>query len=166
MLKKLLPSVVRVEAVDGVGSGFIISSDGLIITNDHVVGADLVVDVTLSDGSVREAIVIVRATEEDVALLAMDGYQMPAVEFASIGTTAVGDQVLALGYAFDLPRLAAMTRGLVSAFRPNSFGTLTAIETDTALNPGYSGGPLIDLAEEWSGLTPRYREKLTASVLP
>ena len=153
MLKKLLPSVVRVEAVDGTGSGFIISSDGLIITNDHLVGADLVVDVTLSDGSVREAIVIARATEEDVALLATDGYQMPAVEFGPVGTTAVGDEVVALGYAFDTPGLASMTRGLVSAFRPNAFGTLTAIETNAALDPGYSGGPLIDLGGRVIGIS-------------
>ena len=143
--QRLRPSVVRIESSGGTGSGFIISSNGLIVTNAHVVGEDLSLDVTLSDGSVRTAIVLGTAMEEDIALLVIDAYQMPAVRFGSTDTTILGNEVLALGYALDLPGTASLTRGLVSAFRPNTFGGLTALQTDTAVNPGNSGGPLLDL---------------------
>ena len=144
-MEKVRPAVVRIQASGGVGSGFIISANGLIVTNAHVVGDDLNVDVTLSDESIRSGVVIGTSPQEDIALLAIDGYQMNALEFGSTKTTGVGDEVLALGYAFDLPGAASLTRGLISAFRANAFGTLTAIQTDTAINPGNSGGPLFDL---------------------
>ncbi len=126
------------------GSGFIISSDGLIVTNAHVVGSDPAVDITLSDGSVRTGLVLGTAPDEDIALIAIDGYQMPAVDIAAPGSLAVGEEVLAMGYALNLPGAASLTRGVVSAFRPGAFGGLTAIQTDTAINPGNSGGPLAD----------------------
>ena len=157
--QRLRPSVVRIESSDGIGSGFIISSDGLIVTNAHVVGEDLSLDVTLSDGSVRTAIVLGTAIEEDIALLVIDAYQMPAVQFGSTDTTIVGNEVLALGYALNLPGTASLTRGLVSAFRPNTFGGLTALQTDTAVNPGNSGGPLLDLEGRVVGIvTAGFRE--------
>jgi hypothetical protein len=145
VVEKVRPSVVRIETSESVGTGFLLASNGLIVTNAHVVGDHLAVNVTLHDTSVRVGLVIGTAPEEDLALIAIAGYEMPVLELGSTQRTGVGAEVLALGYALDLPGTATLTRGLVSAFRSNAFGTLTAIQTDTALNPGNSGGPLLDL---------------------
>ena len=100
-----------------------------------------------------------RIQAEDIALLVIDGFQMPAVEFSSAGRPKVGDDVLAMGYALDLPGIATLTRGLVSAFRPELFGALTALQTDTAINPGNSGEPLVDLRGHVVGInTAGFRE--------
>jgi tetratricopeptide (TPR) repeat protein/S1-C subfamily serine protease len=150
--ESLRPSVVRIQASDGIGTGFIISSYGAIVTNAHVVGDDLDVDVTLSDGTVRNGLVLDRNQTADIALLVIDGYQLPTVELNSSERPEVGDEVLAMGYAFDLPGPASLTKGMVSAFRSNMFGSLTALQTDTALNPGNSGGPLVDLTGRVVGI--------------
>ena len=114
------------------------------MTNAHVVGSDLSVDVTLDDGSVRRHLVLGTTSQEDLALITIEAYQAPAVKFAQSEGIEVGDGVLALGFALDLPGTASLTTGVVSAFRPNAFGELTAIQTDTAVNPGNSGGPLVN----------------------
>ena len=75
----------------------------------------------------------------------MDGYQLPTVQLNASERPKVGDEVVAMGYALDLPGTATFTRGMVSAFRADMFGSLTALQTDTAINPGNSGGPLVDL---------------------
>ena len=143
----LRPSVVRIQSSDGTGTGFIITSDGVIVTNAHVVGDDSNVHVTLSDGRTRTGRVLGSYQAGDIALLDIDGNQWPAVELRSSGRPRVGDEVLAMGYAYALELLGAatLTKGLVSAFRPNFFGPLTALQTDAAINPGNSGGPLVDL---------------------
>ena len=150
--EELRPSVVRIKGSQGIGTGFVVDPGGLIVTNAHVVGSDLVVEVTLSGGSVRSGLVLGRAPSEDIALLAIDGYQMPAVDLGTSRRPRIGEDVLAMGYAFDLPGTASLTRGSVSAFRPNAFGPLTALQTDTALNPGNSGGPLVDLTGQVVGI--------------
>ena len=116
----------------------------MIVTNAHVVGDDLFVTVTLSDGSVLWGPVLGLSEHEDIALVDIEAHEMSVMEIGSTVETVVGDEVLALGFAYDLPGTASLSRGVVSAFRPNAFGTLTAIQTDTALNPGNSGGPLFD----------------------
>ena len=143
--KILRPSVVKIEGTDSVGTGFLISENGLIVTNAHVVGDELELLVTLFDTNKRKAIVLGKDINEDIALLAIEGYKLKPISFGTLERPAVGDEVLAMGYALDLPGNATFTKGMVSAFRPNLFGNLTALQTDTAINPGNSGGPLVDL---------------------
>ena len=141
----LRPSVVRIQSSGGTGTGFIIHSNGSIVTNAHVVGNDLFVDVELSSGVIRRGRVLGRNQSQDLAVLVIDGYQLPVVELNASERPKVGDEVVAMGYALDLPGTATFTRGMVSAFRADMFGSLTALQTDTAINPGNSGGPLVDL---------------------
>ena len=121
-----------------------ISNNGLIITNAHVVGDELEVLVTIYDENKRKALVLNKNINEDIALLAIEGYNLEPISFGTLKRPSVGDEVLAMGYALDLPGNATFTKGMVSAFRPNVFGNLTALQTDTAINPGNSGGPIIN----------------------
>jgi len=143
--KILRPSVVKIEGKNSVGTGFVISENGLIVTNAHVVGDELELLVTLFDSNKRKAIVLGKDINEDIALLAIEGYKLQPISFGTLERPSVGDEVLAMGYALDLPGNATFTKGMVSAFRENVFGNLTALQTDTAINPGNSGGPLVDL---------------------
>ena len=143
--KLLRPSVVKIEGKESVGTGFLISQNGLIVTNAHVVGDELELLVTLFDTNKRKAIVLGKDINEDIALLAIEGYKLKPISFGNLERPAVGEEVLAMGYALDLPGNATFTKGMVSAYRPNLFGNLTALQTDTAINPGNSGGPLVDL---------------------
>ena len=136
----------------GSGSGFIISPDGYILTNNHVVeGADRV-NVILSDKREFEARVIGRDPNTDIAVVKVDGRNLPTVRLGDADALEVGDWVLALGYPLDLGQTT--TAGIVSA-KGRSIGIFQRsgadaplehfIQTDAAINPGNSGGPLVDL---------------------
>jgi serine protease Do len=136
----------------GSGSGFILSPDGYILTNNHVVeGADRV-NVVLADKREFEARVIGRDPNTDVAVLKIDARNLPTVRMGDADGLEVGDWVLALGYPLDLGQTT--TAGIVSA-KGRSIGIFQQsgaeaplehfIQTDAAINPGNSGGPLVDL---------------------
>ncbi|HEY0020310.1 MAG TPA: trypsin-like peptidase domain-containing protein [Longimicrobium sp.] len=136
----------------GSGSGFIISPDGYILTNNHVVeGADRV-NVILSDKREFEARVVGRDPNTDVAVVKIDARNLPTVRLGDADVLEVGDWVLALGYPLDLGQTT--TAGIVSA-KGRSIGIFQRsgadaplehfIQTDAAINPGNSGGPLVDL---------------------
>jgi serine protease Do len=130
----------------GSGSGFIISEDGYIITNNHVVGEADAVSVTLDDGRELEAKVIGADPDSDVALIKVDAKNLPYLEFADSSEVEVGQWVLAFGSPFGLSR--TVTAGIVSATGRKNVGMLgfeDFIQTDAAINPGNSGGPLVDL---------------------
>ena len=140
------PSIARIESSDSVGTGFIVESTGWIVTNAHVVGSDVYVEVTLSDGSTRTGLVMGRDPVNDIALLKIQGFRLPTLELLTrFEEVAVGDDVLAIGFALDLEGEPTLTRGVVSAFRERVFGEMDAIQTDSTLNPGNSGGPLLNL---------------------
>ena len=129
------------------GSGFIISSDGYILTNNHVVeDADEII-VALSDRREREAQLIGADPASDLALLKIDAEDLPAVSFGSSEQLKVGEWVVAIGspFGFEL----SVTAGIVSAkgrSLPDENGNYVPfIQTDVAINPGNSGGPLFDL---------------------
>ncbi len=134
------------------GSGFIISSDGYVLTNNHVVeGADKVI-VRLSDRRQMEAEVIGTDKRSDVAVLKVDATGLPVVDIGSSAALKVGEWVLAIGspFGFDF----SVTAGIVSAkgrSLPNENYT-PFIQTDVAINPGNSGGPLFNLAGEVVGV--------------
>src|ERR1051325_4771003 len=136
------------------GSGFIVASNGLIVTNAHVVeGADWI-QVRLFDGRRFPARVIGRDNRVDVALIKIDGVdKLPTLRFADSNRTRVGEFVLALGHPFGLEQTVSF--GIVSR-KGTPLSTAAAgfdfIQTDAAINPGNSGGPLVNMAGEVVGV--------------
>jgi serine protease Do len=144
----------------GSGSGFILSSDGYVLTNNHVVENANRVTVTLTDNREFDAEVVGRDPNTDVAVLKIDAKDLPAARLGSSDALEVGDWVLALGYPMSLGE--TVTAGIVSA-KGRSIGIMRQnedasaplehfIQTDAAINPGNSGGPLINLNGEVVGI--------------
>ena len=155
--KSVLPSVVtvRVDSSLGsaIGSGFIVSSDGYVITNDHVIdGIDGNATITFNDASTAPAKLVGTDPESDIAVLKIAKSGLPAVTFGNSDSIAVGDPVLAIGAPLDLQN--SVTAGIISSLRrpleiadgsgPTRY--YAAIQTDAAINHGNSGGPLVDAA--------------------
>jgi serine protease Do len=134
----------RNRMVRGQGSGFIISSDGLLLTNAHVVDGAKDVTVKLSDHREFKAKVLGSDKASDIAVLKIDAHNLPVVQLGNSDQLGVGDYVLAIGEPFGLEETA--TAGIVSA-KGRSLpgdGYVPFIQTDAAVNPGNSGGPLFD----------------------
>jgi putative serine protease PepD len=153
--KRLAPSVVTVRAAGGgglsVGSGFVATADGYVITNDHVVeGASASPTVVFNDGSTAQASVVGQDPESDIAVIKVPKTGLAPVEFGDSEAIAVGDPVLAFGSPLALAN--TVTAGIVSALdRTIHAGEpggkmryYAAIQTDAAVNQGNSGGPLVD----------------------
>jgi putative serine protease PepD len=141
----------------GTGSGVIISEDGLVLTNDHVISGADTIDVRLLDGQVVRAELVGSFPDADIALIqleAADGLQ-PA-ELGSSGDLQVGDEVLAIGNARGLGGTPSVTHGIVSGLgrAVEAEGTLleNLVQTDTAINPGNSGGPLVNASGQVVGI--------------
>lgn len=139
------------EVPRGLGSGFIVSPDGLVLTNHHVVdGADEIY-VTLTDKREFKARLIGSDQRTDVALVRIDAKaDLPTVEIGDPDRLRVGDWVLAIGSPFGLD--STVTAGIVSAKGRDTGEYLPFIQTDVAVNPGNSGGPLIDMAGRVVGI--------------
>tara|TARA_R110001606_G_scaffold305381_1_gene452692 strand:- start:295 stop:1419 length:1125 start_codon:yes stop_codon:yes gene_type:complete len=152
--EQMMPqSQAQPQPVQGLGSGFIVSKDGQIVTNNHVVeGADSV-KVKLSDGRSFDATVVGSDRMTDIALLKIEAYvELPAVKFGSSDSMRVGDEVVAMGNPFGLG--GTVTTGIVSAKSRNinSGPYDDFIQTDAAINRGNSGGPLFNNAGEVIGV--------------
>jgi putative serine protease PepD len=156
---KVLPSVVSilVSGADGqgTGSGFVIRSDGYLVTNNHVVAgaaAGGTITVVFADGSRTPGTVVGRDASYDLAAVKVDKTGLPALAFGDSDSVVVGDEVIAIGAPLGLQ--GTVTTGIISALnRPVSAGEsasdpafINAIQTDAAINPGNSGGPLVNLA--------------------
>ncbi len=134
----------------GVGSGFIISADGYVLTNAHVVeGADEVF-VTLTDKREFKAKIIGSDRRTDVALVKIDGSNLPRLTMGDSSKLRVGEWVIAIGSPFGLEN--TVTAGIVSANSRDTGDYLPLIQTDVAVNPGNSGGPLINMRGEVVGI--------------
>ena len=149
------------------GTGFIISSDGEILTNYHVVEGAQTLTVTMHDGSTYRAIVIGYEAESDVALLKIEASDLPTVSFGDSDTLSVGDEVAAIGN--PLGELTyTMTTGIVSSMDRdvNTDGTpINMMQIDAAINPGNSGGPLFDMNGNVVGITTaKYSGTLTSGA--
>jgi serine protease Do len=143
-----MPQDERVQR--GVGSGFIISDDGYVLTNAHVVeGADEVV-VTLTDRREFKAKVLGSDARSDVALLKVDGRNLPSVRIGDSSKIRVGEWVIAIGSPFNLEN--TVTAGIISAKARDTGEYLPLIQSDVAVNPGNSGGPLINMRGEVIGI--------------
>jgi serine protease Do len=194
LVEQLQPAVVniatkqKVEVVSGInpftgervtqkqdqqsgGSGFIISADGYIVTNNHVVSggpdgnAVDKVTVTLFGGKEYPAKIIGRDPISDIALIKIDATGLPFVEMESAPKNRVGDWVIAIGNPLGLS--SSVTAGIISALQRN-IGTGTAydrfIQTDTAINPGNSGGPLFNLQGKVIGINNRLISPTGANI--
>lgn len=137
-----IPSIVQIRTPNARGSGFLIDSSGLIVTNQHVVGSAFSVKVDLYDGSTRIGRILKRDAVSDVALLKLEGSFTDMVGLPICPTSAakVGESVIAIGNPLALSN--TVTQGVVSGFRRDSSRNL--IQTDAAINPGNSGGPLLN----------------------
>jgi serine protease Do len=133
----------------GAATGFVIDPSGIIVTNDHVVADARSINVTTSDGKKLSGRVLGQDASHDLAVLKVDGTNLPAVELGDSDQVQVGDDVVAIGNALDLDGGLSATRGIVSGLHreiPTETGARLAglIQTDAAINPGNSGGPLVD----------------------
>jgi len=134
----------------GVGSGFILTSDGFVMTNAHVVdGADEVL-VTLTDNREFKARIVGADKRADVAVVKITATGLPTVQIGDVNKLKVGEWVMAIGSPFGLEN--TVTAGIVSAKARDTGEFLPLIQTDVAINPGNSGGPLINMRGEVVGI--------------
>lgn len=139
--------------VVGQGSGFVISHDGFILTNHHVVSDASKVVVTFADGRELPAKVVGSDSQTDVAVIKVDAKNLPVLPLGDSSKAQVGEWVLASGAPFGLTH--TLTAGIISAVGRNSVGINNYenfIQTDAAINPGNSGGPLVNLRGEVIGI--------------
>jgi len=137
----------------GLGSGVIISADGYILTNNHVVEGAEAIEVQLNDSRSTRAQVIGTDPDTDLAILKIDLDRLPAITLGNSDSLQVGDQVLAIGNPFGVGQ--TVTSGIVSAIGRNQLGINTFenfIQTDAAINPGNSGGALVDVNGQLMGI--------------
>ena len=151
---QLFPSTTR-----GVntGSGFVINRDGTILTNAHVINGAVKITVAFANNQTVTAKVIGKDPDDDLALLRVnaDGLALVPLQLGDSDTVQVGDPTFAIGNPFGLPR--SLTTGVVSALQrsiraPNNFSIDNVIQTDAPLNPGNSGGPLINAQGQVIGI--------------
>lgn len=175
LVKALRPSVVhilseaatldvfgQVTPTQGVGTGFIIDEEGHIVTNNHVITVDTDqpaerITITLDDGRQFQASIVGRDAPTDLAVLQIDADGLTAAELGSSEALQVGDDVLAIGNALDLPGGPTVTKGVVSAkgrlIQQDGITIPDVIQTDASINPGNSGGPLVNKRGEVVGIT-------------
>jgi putative serine protease PepD len=174
----VLPSVVQINVAGGQeagsGTGIVISSDGDILTNNHVVEAAAqqgTITVAFSDGTTTPAEIVGRDPKTDLAVIKVDRNGLTPASFGKSSDLAVGEEVVAIGSPFGLE--STVTSGIVSALnRPvsSSDGTgqnttvFPAVQTDAAINPGNSGGPLVDLSGRVVGINSAIRSGGTTSA--
>ncbi|MFQ5602549.1 MAG: S1C family serine protease [bacterium] len=157
----LFPNRVPRQAVKSLGSGFLISKDGYILTNEHVVHNAVEIVVVLSDGSTHNADLVGTDYITDIALIKIDGNNHPVIEFGDSDDVIIGEWVIALGNPFGLFEINAkptVTVGVVSALdrdfgkQKNNRVYQDMIQTDAAINQGNSGGPLVNSLGQVIGL--------------
>jgi serine protease Do len=177
VVKEVEPAVVNVTATSTVtdpfgnsgqqeatGSGFIVSTNGVIFTNDHVVEGASKVEVTLPDGRSFDATVTDTDPSRDFAVLKIDATDLPTVTLGRSSALQLGQSVVAIGYALGLEGGPTVTSGIISSLErtvqaqdPNTSGGVRTyrniLQTSAAINPGNSGGPLVDLNGDVIGIS-------------
>jgi serine protease DegQ len=143
----------RGEPQVGLGSGVIVSAEGYLLTNNHVIDGADDIEVMLNDGRQARAKLVGTDPDTDVAVLKIDLDRLPAISFGDADKLQVGDVVLAIGNPFDVGQ--TVTSGIVSALGRNKLGINifeNFIQTDAAINPGNSGGALVDAVGNLLGI--------------
>lgn len=163
LLEKVQPSVVSIHTGtregEAAGSGVVLSADGLVLTNAHVIEGATLIEVDFADGQSVEARLIGSAPESDVALIKAEGIEgeVQPAELGSSDELLVGDEVVAIGNALNLGSEPSVTTGIVSQTgrsinAPDGSVLDDLIQTDAAINPGNSGGPLINAQGQVVGI--------------
>jgi serine protease Do len=173
IVRLLRPSVVRVQTegarfdilgrpvpTQGVGTGVILDDEGHIVTNNHVLRLDgqlaTRIIVTLSDDRTFTAEVVGTDAPTDLAVLKIDAADLSTAALGNVSQLQVGEEVVAIGHALDLPGGPTVTRGVVSAkervIQETPYSIVDAIQTDASINPGNSGGPLVNRYGEVVGI--------------
>lgn len=163
LYQQVTPSVVNISVTDGgrqqgTGTGFVVDTDGHIVTNNHVVESASYIEVTFVDGTVIDATLVGRDPEADLAVIRVDpaAVELHPVTFADSDAVFVGQQAFAIGSPFN--QAFTLTTGIVSALdrslqNENYFSIPELIQTDAAINPGNSGGPLLNHDGHVIGIT-------------
>jgi S1-C subfamily serine protease len=150
------PAVVAITVGDGpgtgnggAGTGFVISPDGFIVTNNHVVEGETRIEAAFTNGDTMSAEIVGRDPSVDLAVLKVNGNDLPSLDLGDSDAAQVGDEVLAIGNALALEGGLSVTEGIISGtnrtIEPDTGAALVGmLQTDAAINPGNSGGPLID----------------------
>jgi S1-C subfamily serine protease len=159
ILAKVQPSVVSIHTsastanglFEGAGSGIVLTADGLVLTNAHVIGSFGDITVVLNDGSEHPATLVGSSPDDDLAVIQVqDVSDLVPAELGSSDDLRVGDEVIAIGNALNLGGDATVTRGIVSAkdrdLQTEGVSLEGLIQTDAAINPGNSGGALVNAA--------------------
>ncbi len=154
VVARLEPSVVQIETDFALGSGVIVTNNGWVLTNAHVVYGAGYVDVILSNGTRYDTSEVYIDDTLDIALVKIDSIRtdFPKATLGSSADVVIGEQVVAVGYALGLPNPATVTTGIISAVRIDDYDGLEYIQTDAAINGGNSGGPLVNLNGEVIGI--------------
>lgn len=161
LVDRAAPSVVhiRVTLINGggaTGTGVIFEDGGLVMTNRHVLQGAVEIRVSLADGRILAGEIIGLDSSIDIAVIKIDADDLPVATIGDSDIIRVGDEVVAIGHALDLPGGPTVTRGVVSALdRSLVDGTEVIsdlIQTDAAINPGNSGGPLLNVLGEVIGI--------------
>jgi serine protease Do len=149
----------RPQIQQGSGSGFIVSPDGYILTNNHVVAGAAKVTVKLLDNREFEAHVVGTDPQTDIAVIKIDARNLPVVAFGNSDSTRIGEWVLAIGNPLGDEFTFTVTAGIVSAkgrglrgLSESRYAIQDFIQTDAAINPGNSGGPLVNVRGEVIGI--------------
>jgi serine protease DegQ len=155
VLRRFFPGLDEEEThrANSLGSGVIVSSGGYVLTNNHVIEEADDIQIVLSDGRRLHATVRGSDPESDLAVLKTDGKDLPAITFAKLDSVQVGDTVLAIGSPFGFGN--TVTHGIISALGRNHLGINRFedfIQTDAAVNPGNSGGALVDTGGNLIGI--------------
>ena len=149
-------AVVRVQGTFGEGSGFLVTPNGLIMTNNHVIFDAQEITVHLDDGTGHTAEVVMRDMIRDLALLKIEGTGLPFLELGEAGRVALGEQVAILGYPLGQEDLS-VTSGIVSSLIHDAGREMDWITTDADVNFGNSGGPLLSLQGQVVGIVTQIR---------
>jgi len=163
--KDFFGSVPRKRLERALGSGVIVSDDGYIITNNHVVGGADKVEVRLADGRVFEASIIGSDPKSDVAVIKIAAKDLPAIAIGDSSNLRIGTVVLAVGNPFGLSQ--TVTMGIISALGRSGLGITdyeNFIQTDAAINPGNSGGALVNMKGELIGINTAILSKSGGNV--
>jgi S1-C subfamily serine protease len=149
-IQKASKAVFAIKIAKGHGSGFFINPHGYALSNYHVVKNNTTVKVIFPDGKEIEASVVKIIPENDLALLKLPGDDYPYLPLSWLDNIAVGQDVYAIGTPVDILLSRSVTKGIISAIRRGK--SLTLIQTDASVNPGNSGGPLIDASGKVVGV--------------
>lgn len=142
MLSALVKAVVTIQTPNGHGSGFLISNDGYMITNEHVVEGENEVKVKFEQGFTLDGKVMKTNKDYDLALVKVEATDLPALSIGDDSNLMVGEEIFAIGTPLDASLGQSVSRGILSGRR--ELDNFQFLQTDVSINPGNSGGPLID----------------------